>query len=292
MNIVYYTSGTTGSGRLVRGLSIWNALERSEQRVDYTIVSSSPLAFLVDGFNIKHIEIPVESEDILISGDPEDSILYQTLVRLKPDILLVDLMWFSLFNIMDKLSCKKIFLSRQVSDSFFSIPLKNKLLKFTPGQYDRIIAIEPFDSCIDMEQVNPIILRNRDEIMSKEIALKNLGLSDKKPVCLMAYNGHPGDFRNVQKTYSYLEDEGYQIIYSTNYEGGIFPVVDYFNAFDLLVCGGGYNAFWEAKFFEKEAIIVPTHARFEDPQVRINKGQDFKFKQNGADQLAGIIMEL
>ena len=143
-----------------------------------------------------------------------------------------------------------------------------------------------------MEQVNPIILHNRDEIMSKEVVLKKLGLADDKPVCLLAYNGHPGDFVNVQKTYSYLEDEGYRMVYSTNYSGGIFPVVDYFNAVDLLICGGGYNAFWEAKYFEKDAIIVPTHARFEDPQVRISIGQDFAFKENGADQLADIIMKL
>ncbi len=82
------------------------------------------------------------------------------------------------------------------------------------------------------------------------------------------------------------------MVYSTNYSGGIFPVVDYFNAVDLLICGGGYNAFWEAKYFEKEAIIVPTYARFEDPQIRISIGQDFTFKENGADQLVGIIMEL
>lgn len=77
-----------------------------------------------------------------------------------------------------------------------------------------------------------------------------------------------------------------------NYSGCIFPVVDYFNAVDLLICGGGYNAFWEAKYFEKEAIIVPTHAKFEDPQVRISRGQDFAFEENGADQLVDLMLSL
>ncbi len=292
VKIVYFTSGTTGSGRLVQGISIWNAFERSGQQVNYTIVSSSPFAYLADGFNVKHIEIPVESEDVLIAGDPEDSILFQTLKRLKPDVLLVDLMWFSLFNIIDRFPCKKIFLSRQVADKFFTISLKNDLLKFNPDQYDRIIATEPFASCTNMEQINPVVLRNRGEIMSKTAALKKLGLSGDKPVCLTAYNGKPEEYQSVQKTYSYLEDEGYRMVYSTNYESGIFPVVDYFSAFDLLITGGGYNSFWEAVYFEKEAIFIPFPRNFEDQKKRIDEYKGIPFKENGADQLADIIMEL
>ena len=143
-----------------------------------------------------------------------------------------------------------------------------------------------------MESINPIVFRNRNEIMDRQTALETLGLNGDKPVCLLAYNGHPWDFQNVKKTYSYLEDEGYQMVYTTNYDGGIFPVVDYFNAFNLIICGAGYNAFWETVYFNKEAIIVPTHARFEDPQIRIKTGQDFTFKENGADQLVDIILNL
>ena len=55
----------------------------------------------------------------------------------------------------------------------------------------------------------------------------------------------------MKKTYSYLEDEGYQMVYSTNYKGGLFPAVDYFNAFEMLICGAGYNSFWEAVYFDR-----------------------------------------
>ncbi len=82
------------------------------------------------------------------------------------------------------------------------------------------------------------------------------------------------------------------MVYSTNYDGGIFPVVDYFNAFDLIICGAGYNAYWETVYLNKEAIIVPTHARFEDPQIRMAIGQDFQFEENGADQLVEIMISL
>ena len=105
-------------------------------------------------------------------------------------------------------------------------------------------------------------------------------------------NGNPGDFEKVVNSYSYLEEEGYNIISSTNYEGGLFPAADYFNAFDLVICGAGYNSFWETKFFNKDTIIVPTYAQFESGERRINECSNYEFEENGADQLVDIIMNM
>lgn len=292
VNIVYYTSGTTGSGRLVKGLSIGTALARSGVSAEFTIISSSPFSKLADILSIRHVEIPVETEDALSENNYKTSILFRTLSNLEPDILLVDLMWFSLYSFIDKMSCKKIFLSRQVSDTFFSIPLEGGQLDFDPSQYDKLLVTEPFIGRIPMDEINPFIIRNRDEILEREAALERLGLQKKQPACLLAYNGHPGDFINVRNTYSYLEEEGYQMVYSTNYDGGIFPVVDYFNAFDLIICGAGYNAFWEVQFFKKEAIIVPTNTQFEDQQKRIDECNGMTFEENGADQLVDLMLSL
>lgn len=247
---------------------------------------------MIDQFGYNHIEIQPETEKQLGSGACRNSQMFRTIAGINPDVLLVDLLWFPIFHFINDLSCKKVFLSRQVSDRFFSIPLSTGTLNFNPDDYDRIIAIEPFDSCIDMEFINPIIFRNRAEILGKEEALHKLGLNRGKPVCLLAYNGHPGDYKRVKNLYSYLGDEGYQMVYTSNYKGGIFPVVDYFNAFDFIVCGAGYNAFWETVYFDKEAIIIPTNARFEDPGVRIDRGADFTFDGNGADQLVDIMMNM
>ena len=170
MRIVYYTSGTTGSGRLVRGISIRNAFKRRGYHVDYTILSSSPFASLTDKFEINHVLISPESEKQLGSKVFETSELYRTIVEINPDIIIVDLLWFPIFHFISKLPGKKIFLSRLVADNFFTIPLEDEPLQFNPQQYDKIISIEPFTSCIEMEPINPIIFRNRDEIMDKQTA--------------------------------------------------------------------------------------------------------------------------
>ncbi|MCF6335010.1 MAG: hypothetical protein L3J12_04655, partial [Spirochaetales bacterium] len=101
ITIVYYTSGTTGSGRIIKGISIGNALKRKNISFEYTILSSCKFAYLSDKFNYKHIEIPIEHEDLLTGNFYRQSILYTTLESLNPDILIVDLDWFTIAEFMD-----------------------------------------------------------------------------------------------------------------------------------------------------------------------------------------------
>ncbi len=289
MNVVYYTSGVTGSGRLVTGISVGNALNRKIKDINYTILSHSKFAKLADEFN--HIEIQVENETQLSKNNYRSSLLYKTLIELKPDVLIVDHTWFNLYNFLKELQCTKIYLSTQVFDEFFSIPLENETLVFNSDDYDFVFSIEPFKCSIKMIHLNPFILRNKNEILSRKDAFLKLRLTPDKKNCLFAFNGHPGDFERIRKMYSYLEDVGFDMFYTTNYKGGIFPIVDYFNAFDMVICGAGYNAFWEAVYFKKEAILVPVPTMFESQQRRIDECIDYQFEENGADQLVDIILD-
>lgn len=291
MKVLYLTTGATGSGRLVRGISIGNAFRRKEIEYDYTILSGSQFSYLADSLNIKHLVIPLEDVERFSKKEYQNTIFYQTLVSQNPDVIIVDLIWFTLHNFINELECKKIFLCRQVDDSFFSIDFPDNPISFQPENYDRVLSIEPFNSSFPMETINPIVLRNRDEILSRDNAISELKLDPDREICILSYSGHPGDFKRVKKTYSHLEDL-YQMVYTTTYEEGIFPVIDYYNASDLIICGAGYNSFWEVIYLNKEAIFVPTHAIFESGERRIHECQEYNFDENGADQLVDIIMNL
>jgi hypothetical protein len=288
LKILFYTSGTTGSGRVIKGISIGNALRRKNISAEYTILHHSD--FVVPWNDFQFTKIPLEEDNRHSARNFSSSVLYKTLNDLQPDILLVDLLWFPFRHFISELHCKKIFLFSQVDDSFFSLPLAEGTVSFKPGDFDRVISIEPLPSDIPMIKINPLIIRNRDEILPREEALSKLNLNSNENNCLFAFNGAPGEFEEIKKRYSYLEAEGWSMVYSTNYKGGLFPAVDYFNAFDLLICGAGYNAFWEAIYFDKEAIIVPCPRRFENQQKRIELCQEYYFDENGADQLADIMM--
>jgi hypothetical protein len=291
LKIIYYTSGITGSGRVVTGISIGNALRRRRVSCEYTILSGSDFAFLSSDFT--RIKIPLEDENDLSEQNYKTSELFKTLTDLKPDILLVDLVWFSLYYIIKDIPCKKIFLCRQVNDAYFSINPKGNMLIFRPEDYSMIIATEPFKSFIPMQRINPIIIKNQNEILLHEVAARRLGTVEDRPVCLFAYNGEPGEFEAIKKKYSYLKNSEYQMLYSTNYsDKSYFPIVDYFNAFDLIISGAGYNAFWEIIYFNKEAIFEPVQRHFENQFWRVQNCQEYYFEENGADQLVDIIMNL
>ncbi len=292
MRIVYYSSAVSGSGHVVTGLSIGNALQRRGIESEYLLLTSSSYSYLADAFSIQHIEIPLEQSDDLRKDRFERSHLYTALARTDPDILIVDLSWFMLHSFIDQLPAKKIILFRRIADEAFSIKLPWGSIRFRPEKYDFVFKTEPFTSAVEMDQINPLIIKNREEIYSRDEALRLLNLKAEHPTCFFTVTGNPGEFDQIKKSYSYLEDEGYQMIYTTNEGKGIFPVVDYFNAADLLICGAGYNAFWEAVYFEKTAYFVPIQRRFENTYQRVAECQDYHFEENGADQLVDIILQL
>ena len=295
LKIAYYTSGTSGIGRLVHGAAIYHALIRRGLKHDFSILSSCPpeRAGLLDRMHIPHIEIPRETDRELLTDNYRDSELYRYLMKLKPDILIVDRMWFTLHRIIHELSCSKLFICSQVTDNFFRMKLHEKQISFQADAYHRVIAIEPFKSKIKMEQINPLIIRNRDEILDRKRAIENLELFGTRKTCFIGMNFEEGYFEKLKDKYSYLENEDYDVVYSTNiYGGGIFPIADYYNAIDLLICSATYNFFWEARYFEKEAIFETVPVRFCDQARRLRECSDFVFKENGADQLVAIMVNL
>ena len=282
----------TGSGPVVLGIAIANALRRRGLEADFTILSSGHFAHLADRLGIDHAEIPIEEAEQLSLRAWPQSILFETLSSLAPDVLIVDQFWFMVHHFLGELPGRKIFLSRRIEDSTFSISLKDERITFRPADYDRALATEPFAGSVITDHIEPIIIRNRDEILPREQALDALDLHGSDKTCLFAINGKPGEFEEKKKMYSYLEENGYAMVYSSNFRGGLFPAVDYFAAFDLLVCGAGYNAFWEAIYFEKEAIFVPFPRRFENQRQRVADCEEYICKANGADQLVDIMVNL
>jgi hypothetical protein len=258
--------------------------------VDFTILGDCVHGSLAEAVGIKCMQIVSENEDRLTKEFYPDSRLYGALLSLNPDVLVVDLFWMMPHHFINELPFKKILLARQVSDSFFSFKTNLQSMAINTQDYDFIFATEPYKSSVPMRSINPLIIRNKNEILPRKQAFNKLGIEDTGKTCLLAVNGVEGEFRNARQTYSYLEDEGYNMVYSTNYKDGLFPAVDYFNAFDLVICGAGYNAFWEVIYFDKESIFIPVPRRFESQYQRVAECQEYYFEENGADQLADIIM--
>ncbi len=276
----------------MRGIAIGNGLARKNADVEYLIVNSSDFGFLCDRSGFMHVEIPIEELHKLSPDNYKLSVLYNVIVDYSPDVLIVDLLWFPLQGFIRELTCKKVLLLRYVDNSFFSIKHAFPALEFIPSYYDDIIAIEPVPYPFKSFTVNPIIIRNKNEILSRHDALRSIGCERGKPLCLVSINGEPGEFEKVKLQYEYLENEGFELVYSTNYNpNSLFPAVDHFNAFDMVVCSAGYNSFWETVYFDMQAILVPEIRAFGDQRWRVGNCTTHSFEENGADQLVDYIMK-
>jgi hypothetical protein len=276
----------------VQGLSIYNAYARQGLQAEFCLLSSSPLAHLADRLGVPHAEIPLEDERQLSQQNWPASKLYQFLASYRPDILLVDLLWLPLYHFIRELPGKKVFLCRQINARYFDIDLPSGDITFRPEDYDLLLATEPWEPPFPMRPINPIIIRNREEILSRREALERLELPEGSPCCLFAFTGAAEDVAGVKQMFAYLGEEGYRMVYGSDYPAGLFPIMDYYHAFDYLVCGAGYNAFWEAVYLEKPAYFIPRPRHFEDQYRRVAECQEHYFEKNGADQLVELLAGL
>jgi len=294
VRVLFYSAGIAGSGHVVLGLSIANALRRAGADAESRLLSvETPFASLAGRLGVEIVTVPMEDELALGPDRYRSSALYKAITDYAPDVLVVDLFWFPLDPFIRDLPCKKVILIRQVDPRFFSMRLPDRELAFRPEDYDLIVKTEPaFELPFPTTEIDPIIIRNRDEIMTAGEARADLGLVSDDHACLFAFNGNSDEGAKAWKSFSYLEEEGWKVIRSGNREGGLFPAADWFNAFDMLVCGAGYSAFWEARYFGKEASFVPYPRRFEDQSRRIALCADYVPEANGADTLVGMILRL
>ncbi len=287
MRILFYTGGATGSGHIVGGLSVANAFKRAGVTHDFQLLSvETPFAGLAQSQGVDVRTIPLEDDDALGPAQWRDSELFRSIDAFRPDILIVDLFWFALDAFIRELPCRKAILIRQVDPRFFRFRVRDRELAFRPADYDLVAGIEPgFRLPFLTESLEPLVMRNRDEIKSEAEARADLRIGPGRRACFFGFNGNAWEGAEVWKSFDYLESEGWQVVRSDNRSGGLFPAVDWFNAFDLLVVGAGYNAFWEARYFDKQAFFAPFPRNFEDQRHRIRVNSDYVPAENGADQL-------
>lgn len=294
MRILFYAGGVAGSGHVVLGLSLANALRRAGIEAGYRILSvETPFVGLAGRLGVDIETIPAEDELALDPRHYRESRLWKAIDAYRPDILVVDLIWFTLDAFIRELPCKKAIIIRQVDPRYFNLRLAERELVFRPDDYVLVIRTEPaFELPFPSTEIDPLIIRSRDEILPAEQARAGLELGPEEAACLFAFNGNSDEGARAWKSYSYLEEEGWKVIRSDNRQGGLFPAVDWFNAFDLLVCGAGYSAFWEARYFQKEASFVPFQRRFENQALRVAVCSDYCPENNGADTLVDMLAGL
>lgn len=288
MRVLIYASGVTGSGRFVAALAVALALKRAGLD-SVRILSSHPFSHLAEVVGVDAVQIPREGPRLLATSHFPESALYDSIMSFAPELLIVVQSWYAVQTMSRAFPFPTLLLLRNASNEFFRARGPDGSLTLDVSSFYGVIATEPYDFEFPVSRVPPLILRNRSELLERVNAAEVLGIDPERPTALVATNGEVGEFDVLRRDYSYLENE-YQVVYSSNHRDGLFPAVDYYEAIDFLVCGAGYNQFWEAQYFAMNAHFVPQPRRYEDQYWRVEKCQGHRFSENGADVLAARII--
>ena len=279
--VAYVTAGTTGAGHQVRGLALRRGLERAGFKGEFSLLGP---AHAFAGLPQPDVPITVPPEAFRNIRTAAASDLAETLRALEPDLLLVDLFWLPIQQILATLPIPGWLLTRAASPWFLAGP---KGIPFYPPAFARRIAIEPFPLPFAAEYCDPIVVTNPDEHAPPGELRRLLGTAEHAPLRIIAHGGMPGEVATLQ-AYAEKGCVGPWQVLDLRTDGALFPAARLLGQADTVALGGGYNSVWEAHWmgYRARAILHPFARPIDDQEWRVRASAAHVFKENGADTIA------
>lgn len=279
MRIAYFTAGTVGAGHLMRGIAIRRGLERAGSGAQYRMFGP-PLSFSPG-------VVPDDYEPVEVRTDPAirdpylaaGSDLCRKLDAYRADLLLVDLFWAPMRWVLPLLRCEAWLLVRTCPAGWL---VGDGRVRFVASQYQRIVAIEPLEDPAITDTIGPVVIVNPDECRPKDALRARLGVEDERELAVVAHAGERGEIRQL------AERDPAAITLDLFAPHPIFPAAKWLPGADRVITGGGYNAFWEARWlrFAERTLFVPFPRSIDDQGKRVRAFADVPLECNGADVLA------
>ena len=274
------------------GISLALAFRRAGLNVSFSAVTNNQFPEIARGY----IDvIPVAPEPHLFLVADKKTQLWKALRKLRPDLLIVFGSWLPVYPLLPDLDCMKVLLMRQTNEPFLRARIgPGEELRINPENYDLALNCEPNFELPGFEHIHPIVIRNRDEILSREEARNRLGVPGGRKLVVIARNGYEGELEDLlaRHTGAGDGDEWHRVVTTNKDGGGIFPLADYAAAIDLLVSGGGYSTFYECRYFGIPAELEAFPRNAEDISWRLRTNADYTFDVNGADEFVEMVRHL
>jgi hypothetical protein len=284
VKVVYFTGGTVGAGHLVRGLAIGRGLARAGFTGEYRMLGPAlpfPVARSSSGYETVEIQNDRTLRDRHLA---QMSGLAQRLQALAPDLLLVDLFWAPLYWVLPFLSCEAWLLVRTCPPVWLQGPPD---MPFRKAAFDRVIGIEPLDHPLLDEVIDPIVVANPGECRPPGALKERFGVPEAEPLTVIAHAGERGEAAVLAERAGTV-GEGRVVRLDLFDPEAPFPAAEWLPGADRVVCGAGYNAYWEARWlgYADRATFVPFRRSIDDQARRLSVCGDRVPSENGADVLA------
>ena len=281
MDVVYFTGGTVGAGHFTRGVALGRALVRQGFRGRYRMLGP-PLDF-APATAAGYEAIAIEKELLVDPRRAETSVLARRLAELAPDVLVVDLFWALAQHLLAGLRAEPWLLVRAAPEAWLIGPPE---LRFDPRAWRRVIGIEPIAPRGVRERIAPVVVLNPDELAAPSALREHLGVPAGDPVDVVVHAGKEGEIA----TLTALAPSAH--VMDLRAPEATFPLAHLLAGADRITCGGGYNAFWEARWlgFHGRARFVPFPRRIDDQALRVASCGEHPLRENGADTLAAMLV--
>jgi hypothetical protein len=291
----------------VIAISLAVAFRRAGLAVQFTAVTNNEFPEIARGY-IDVITVPPEPHLFLVAD--RQTRLWRALRKTRPDLLIVLGSWLPVYALLPELDCVKVLLVRQTNEPFLHARIgAAEEIHINPEDYDLALSCEPNFNLPGFQAIHPIIIRNRDEILSREEARRRLGVPDGKKLAVIARNGYEGELEELLARHGGAQTpaapndtpaagqktpagEWHRLVTTNKDGGGIFPLADYAAAIDLLISGGGYSTFYESRYFGIPAELESFPRNAEDISWRLETNADYTFDVNGADEFVRTVRRL
>lgn len=285
MKIAYVTAGTIGAGHLVRGCALGRALHRRGFAGSYKIFAP-PTVFQSRWKQEGYESVEIRQEDLI--GDrqrAQDSALGRQLLSFSPDLLLVDMFWVLLSQLLPLLKCEAWLLVRCCPPSWLRELLG---VRFQPEDYARIIGIEPVTNGTANESVAPIVIANPQDSRPTGALRKHLGVNDGPDLNVVVHAGERGEIHLLRE----MAGDGVWSELSLFSPNSPFPIAPWLCEATRIVAAAGYNSYWEARWlgYSSRTSFVPLQRPIDDQRRRLWSSAGYQMRENGADVLARWII--
>ena len=297
-NILFYAVNGLGLGHVTRTLSIARQLVKLDKTISPYFITSSDAAQVISEHGFLYTKLPSKTLLKLAGGSYwQLQVQYQMTIleriqALRPKAFVVDT--FPLGSVDDLLGIlsikrkrmKKVFIHREQRPEKMT-PQRSRLQNF----YDLVIAPHhegtariPVPPKVSLEWAGNIMIRNREEILTKSEAQKRLNVPLDKKIVLLNFGGG-GDqttidnYNSVFKAFAnksyihFVVPEAPLSRFSIQLPSNAstikyYPLVELMAGFDAAISAAGYNTFHELLYTGVPTIFVPKTRGYDDQEQR------------------------
>ncbi len=288
----FYAVNGLGVGHVTRLLSIARALRAQSPGCEVLFLTSSEASHVITREGFAAVKVPSKTmrEQVQLSRTRYlrlvQSVTWAALSAFDADVLVVDTYPAGSFEELIPVlrwRQKNAFVFREQRAEAASAPLMQATLPLydlvlVPHADARAVGDVPEPS--KLRAVGPILLREREELPSRAVARQRLGIPEGATALYLSFGGggDPDLARSLEQATAALETipnltlrvgSGPLGRASVRHPlGDVYPALDVLKAFDVGVCGAGYNSVHESLWAGLPTVFVPFSRVLDDQETR------------------------